>query len=260
GMPAPFVAPRTPFNAPLTTRRSLAFANMPLDDLKRIKNHFDVKLNDVVLAMAGGALRAYLEERGELPDAPLVGMIPVSVRSAEENDLIEAGTNKVSGMFTRLATTSADPVERIRLAGEYANQSKDHHQGIDANILRAYAEFAPGQALGSLMRMYTDRQMSGMHPPVFNAIISNVAGPNRPMYVLGGRVTAVYPMGPIFHGLGLNITVISVDGMLNVGLLSCPDLVSDLWDLVNGFQTQLDELLAVVAADLEKQDDEVTGE
>ncbi|EGD53606.1 WS/DGAT/MGAT family O-acyltransferase [Gordonia neofelifaecis] len=262
GMPAPFLAPRTRFNAPLTPRRNLAFAQMPLDDVKRVKDHFGVKVNDVVLAMAGGALREYLEARGELPEEPLVGLVPVSVRGVAEDDLIETGTNKVTGMFTRLATSVADPVERIRLAGKYADQAKGHHQGIDANILRSFAEFAPGNTLGSLMRVYTDRRLSGLHPPVFNAIISNVAGPNRPMYMLGARVSAVYPMGPIFHGLGLNMTVMSVDGRLNVGLLSCPDFAPDLWDLVQGFQTQLDELLAAVDADLAKEaeSDEDSGE
>ena len=262
GMPAPFLAPRTRFNAPLTTRRSLAFAQLPFDDVKRVKDHFGVKVNDVVLAIAGGALRDYLDARGELPGEPLVGLVPVSVRGTVENDLIVEGTNKVTGMFTRLPTSVADPVERIRLAGKYAKQAKGHHQGIDANILRGYAEFAPGNLMGSLMRLYTDRHLSGMHPPVFNAVISNVAGPDQPMYLLGARVDAVYPMGPIFHGLGLNITVMSVDGKLNVGLLSCPDLAADLWDLVRGFGTQLEALVAAVEAGLEteQQADEDSGE
>ncbi|WP_026919608.1 WS/DGAT/MGAT family O-acyltransferase [Gordonia shandongensis] len=246
GMPAPFLAPRTRFNAPLTARRTLAFAQLPLDDVKRVKDHYGVKVNDVVLAIAGGALREYLESRGELPAEPLVGLVPVSVRGAAEGDLVEAGTNKVTGMFTRLPTSVADPVDRIRVAGEYGRQAKGHHGGIDANIFRGYAEFAPGNVMGALMRMYVDRRLSGLHPPVFNAVVSNVAGPDRPMYLLGGRVEAVYPMGPIFHGLGLNITVMSSDGVMNVGLLSCPDLVPDLWDLVEAFGSQLDLLLATV--------------
>lgn len=262
GMPVPFLAPRTRFNAPLTARRSLAFAQLPLDDVKRVKDHFGVKVNDVVLAIVGGALREYFDALGELPDEPLVGLVPVSVRGAVENDLIVEGTNKVTGMFTRLPSSVADPVERMRLAGKYAEQAKDHHQAIDANILRGYAEFAPGNLMGSLMRLYADRSLSGLHPPVFNAIISNVVGPNMPMYLLGARVDAVYPMGPIFHGLGLNITVMSVDGKLNLGLLSCPDLASDLWDLVRGFGTQLHALVAAVDADLdrEQQSDEESGE
>src|SRR5690606_34922685 len=118
GMPVPFLAPRTRFNAPLTARRSLAFAQLPLDDVKRVKDHFGVKVNDVVLAIVGGALREYFDARGELPDEPLVGLVPVSVRGAVENDLTVEGTNKVTGMFTRLPSSVADPVERMRLAGK----------------------------------------------------------------------------------------------------------------------------------------------
>ncbi|WP_132993103.1 WS/DGAT/MGAT family O-acyltransferase [Gordonia zhaorongruii] len=248
GMPAPFLAPRTRFNAPLSPRRSLALTQLPLDDVKRVKNHFGVKMNDVVLALAGGALREYLDENGELPDEPLVGMVPVSVRGADEHDLVESGTNKVSGMFTRLPSQIADPVERLRVAGEYANQSKDHHQEIDANILRSYAEFAPGNTMGAVMRLYADRRMSGLHPPVFSTIVSNVAGPASKMYMLGALVEAVYPLAPIFHGLGLNITVFSSAGKLNVGLLTCSDIAPDIWAMARAFHDQLDLLLGEVEA------------
>lgn len=250
GMPAPFLAPRTRFNAPLTPRRSLALTQMPVAEVKRIKNHYGVKMNDVVLAMTGGALREYLADRDELPSDPLVGLVPVSVRGVDESDLVVTGTNKVTGMFTRLATTVADPVERIRVAGIYSSQAKAHHQEVDPNMLRAFAEFAPGNTLGALMRLYADRHLSGLHPPVFNTVISNVAGPAFDMYVLGGKVEGVYPLAPIFHGLGLNITVFSVADKLNVGLLTCADLTPDIWDLCDAFTRQLDELTAAVDAEI----------
>ncbi|GAC58795.1 hypothetical protein GOHSU_52_00030 [Gordonia hirsuta DSM 44140 = NBRC 16056] len=250
GMPAPFLAPRTRFNAPLTPRRSLALTQMPLAEVKRIKDHYGVKMNDVVLAMTGGALRQYLADRDELPTDPLVGLVPVSVRGAEEKDLVVAGTNKVTGMFTRLPTTVADPVERIRVAGIFAAQAKAHHRDVDPNMLRAFAEFAPGNTLGSLMRIYADRRLSGLHPPIFNTVISNVAGPPFDMYLLGAKVEGVYPLAPIFHGLGLNITVFSVADKLNVGLLTCADLTPDIWDLCDAFTDQLQELTAAVDADL----------
>ena len=256
GMPAPFLAPHTRFNAPLSARRTIALTQLPLADVKRVKDHFGVKMNDVVLAMAGGALRDYLSEHDELPDRPLVGMVPVSVRGAEEKDLVEAGTNKVTGMFTRLPTDVADPVERIRAARAYADQAKRHHEGIDANMLRAFAEFAPGNSLGALMRLYADRRLSVLHPPVFNAIISNVAGPNFPMYMLGARVEAVFPLAPIFHGLGLNMTVFSADGRLNVGLLTCTDLTPDIADMADAFHRQLDALLAAVEEDRDQESGE----
>ena len=249
GMPAPFLAPRTRFNAPLTPRRSLALSQVPVADVKRIKDHYGVKMNDVVLAITGGALREYLADRDELPEEPLVSMVPVSVRGSDESDLVVTGTNKVTGMFTRLPTTVADPVERIRVAGIYSKQAKAHHQEVDPNMLRAFAEFAPGNTLGALMRIYADRRLAGLHPPVFNAVISNVAGPPFDMYFLGGKVEGVFPLAPIFHGLGLNITVFSVGDKLNVGMLTCADLTPDIWDLCDAFTRQVAELSAAVDAE-----------
>ncbi|MCF8607686.1 wax ester/triacylglycerol synthase family O-acyltransferase [Gordonia sp. HY442] len=246
GMPAPFLAPHTRFNAPLSSRRSIALTQLPIADVKRVKDHFGVKMNDIVLALAGGALREYLQAHNELPDAPLVGLVPVSVRGAEEKDLVESGTNKVNGMFTRLPSNVADPLERIRVAREYASLSKAHFHEIDDNILRSFAEFAPGNSMGAIMRLYGDRRVAALHPPVFNAIISNVAGPSSEMYMLGGRVESVYPLAPIFHGLGLNMTVFSAGTELNVGLLTCTDLASDISAMARAFHDQLALLLDAV--------------
>ncbi|GAA1481271.1 wax ester/triacylglycerol synthase family O-acyltransferase [Gordonia sinesedis] len=242
-MPAPFQAPRTPFNAAITPHRVLALTQLSLDDVKRVKDRFGVKVNDVVLAMVGGALRDYLTEHDDLPDAPLVAMVPVSVHSADESELVVRGTNKVTGMFTLLPTDIDDPVARLEAAGEMARTSKDHHADIDANILRSWAQFAPGTTMSALMKLYGDRKLAAKHPPVFNVLVSNVAGPDFPLYFCGARVTAVYPLGPIFHGLGLNITVFSADGHLNIGVLGCTDLVPDAWEITHGFETQLKELL-----------------
>lgn len=243
-MPAPFRAPRTRFNAPITPHRTIAFTQLPLADVKKVKNRFGVKINDVVLALTGGVLRDYLLDRDELPSQPLVAMLPVSVHGADESDLVVGGTNKVTGMFTLLPTEIADPVERIEHAAEESRKSKAHHGEIDANLLRAWAQFAPGTTMSTVMKIYGNRGLSLKHPPVFNVLISNVAGPDFPLYFLGCRVTGVYPLGPIFHGSGLNITVFSADGQLNVGVLSCPDLVPDVWSIADGFADQLTELVA----------------
>ncbi|GAC68385.1 WS/DGAT/MGAT family O-acyltransferase [Gordonia soli] len=248
GMPAPFRAPRTRFNAPISPHRSIAITQVSLDDVKRVKNRFGVTVNDVVLALAGGALRSYLEDKDELPDRPLVGMVPVSVHGLDEKDLVVPGTNKVSGMFTLLPTDRPDPVERVEAAAELSRRSKAHHAEIDGNILRAWAQFAPGTTMANLMKLYGDRNLAASHPPVFNVLISNVPGPDFPLYFLGARVSAVYPLGPIFHGLGLNITVFSADGHLNIGILSCADHAPDVSVIANGFADQLKVLLEVCEA------------
>ena len=242
-MPLPFQAPGTPFNAPITPHRSLALTQLPLDDVKRVKDRYGAKINDVVLAIAAGALRSYLQNHGGLPDRPLVAMVPVSVHGSDETALVETGTNKVSGMFTQLATDVDDPVERVERAAELARRSKDHHADIDANILRAWAQFAPGEILQQLMKSYGGRKLSALHPPVFNVVVSNVPGPPLPLYYLGARVVGVYPLGPIFHGLGLNISVFSVDKSINVGLLGCTELVPDIDKLAHSFEDELAKLV-----------------
>ncbi|MFW0796599.1 wax ester/triacylglycerol synthase family O-acyltransferase [Gordonia sp. CPCC 205515] len=242
-MPAPFQAPRTRFNAPITPHRTIALTQLSLDDIKRVKDRFGVKVNDVVLAMVGGAMRRYLDEHGELPDAPLVGMVPVSVHGADERDLVVEGTNKVTGMFTLLPTDLDDPVERLEMAAEQSRKSKEHHADIDANILRAWAQFAPATTMSTAMKFYGDRKLSLRHPPIFNVLVSNVAGPDFPMYFLGSRVTAIYPLGPIFHGLGINVTVFSADGKLNVGILACTDHAPDVWEIAHAFDEELKQLL-----------------
>ncbi|EON34695.1 MULTISPECIES: WS/DGAT/MGAT family O-acyltransferase [Gordonia] len=243
-MPAPFRAPRTRFNAPITPHRSIAVTQLSLDDVKRVKDHFDVKLNDVVLAMVGGALRTYLLGHDELPDRPLVGMVPVSVHGADEKDLVVSGTNKVTGMFTLLSSDESDPVARLRKQAELSRTSKAHHAEIDANILRSWAQFAPGTTLSTVMKIYGDRNWASAHPPIFNVLVSNVAGPDFPLYFLGARVTGVYPLGPIMHGLGLNITVFSADGNLNIGIVGCTDQTPDPSAIADAFDDELKQLLA----------------
>lgn len=239
GMPAPFAAPRTVFNGPISPHRSISTTQLSLDDVKRVKNRFGVKVNDVVLAMVGGALREYLESRDDLPDQPLVAMVPVSVHGTDDRDLVVSGTNKVTGMFTELPTDVADPVTRLERAGELARRAKEHHSVIAANILRGWAQFAPGTTMSTLMKFYGDRKLSLNHPPVYNVTVSNVAGPDFSMYFCGARITAIYPLGPIFQGLALNITVFSVDGKLNLGILTCPDEVPDVDEIANAFESQL---------------------
>lgn len=242
-MPAPFQAPRTRFNAPITPHRTLALTQLSLGDLKRVKDRYGVKINDVVLALTGGAMRSYLSDHDELPEQPLVAMVPVSVHGADESDLVVGGTNKVTGMFTLLPTNVDDPVERIEQAAEQSRKAKNHHADIDANILRAWAQFAPGTTMSTIMKFYGERRLAMAHPPIFNVLVSNVAGPDFPLYFLGSRVTAVYPLGPIFHGLGLNITVFSADGHLNVGILACTDQAPDVWEIAHAFDEGLKQLL-----------------
>jgi WS/DGAT/MGAT family acyltransferase len=238
-MAPPFAAPKTAFNANVTGHRNVAFTQLDLEDIKTVKNHFNVKVNDVVMALVSGVLRKFLEDRGELPENSLVGMVPVSVH--EKSD--RPGRNQVSGMFSRLETHIKDPAERLKSIAAANSVAKQHSSAIGATLLQDWTQFAAPAVFGVAMRVYAASRLSGARP-VHNLVISNVPGPQVPLYYLGCEVKAMYPLGPIFHGSGLNITVMSLNGSLDVGIVSCPELLPDLWDMADDFTDALDELLA----------------
>ena len=238
-MAAPFNAPKTRFNANVTGRRNVAFAQLDLEDIKLVKNHFGVKVNDVVMALVSGVLRRFLLDSGELPDSSLVAMVPVSVHDKSDRP----GRNQVSGMFASLETNVDDPAQRIKAIAEANSLAKEHSSAIGATLLQDWTQFAAPAVFGIAMRVYARSNLSGARP-VHNLVVSNVPGPQVPLYFLGAEVKAMYPLGPIFHGSGLNITVMSLNGGLDVGLISCPDLLPDLRDMADDFQVALDELVA----------------
>lgn len=238
-MPSPFAAPQTPFNASITADRNVAFAQLDLADVKKVKDHFGVKVNDVVMALVSGVLRTFLLERGELPENTLVAMVPVSVHDRSDRP----GRNQVSGMFANLQTHVADPAERLTAIAEANVIAKDHSSAIGATLLQDWSQFAGPAVFGVAMRVYARTRLTESRP-VHNLVVSNVPGPQVPLYFLGAKVEAMYPLGPIFHGAGLNITVMSLNGKLNVGLISCPELLPDLWAMADGFGSGMAELLA----------------
>lgn len=236
-MAAPFSAPMTRFNAELTSARNIALVSMDLHGVKKVKNQFDVKVNDVVMALCAGALRGFLADRDELPDKPLIAVVPSSVHGQSDRP----GRNQLSGMFCNLHTDVEDPVERLQtIAGSNA-RAKEHSASLGPTLLMDLAQSISRGMFGWLLGLLSRTPLTGT--AIHNVVISNVAGPTETLYSGGAEVTALYPLGPIFHGSGLNITVMSLGDRLNVGIISCPQLVDDLWDLADRFEAELDELL-----------------
>ncbi len=238
-MASPFRAPQTAFNASVTGHRNIAYAQLDLEDIKKVKNHFNVKVNDVVMALVSGVLRQFLIDRGELPETSLVAMVPVSVHGRSDRP----GRNKVSGMFASLHTEIEDPAQRIKAIAEATSVAKEHSSAIAATLLQDWSQFAAPAVFGVAMRVYAGTRLTEARP-VHNLVLSNVPGPQEPLYFLGAEVKAMYPLGPIFHGSGLNITVMSLSGKLDIGLISCPELLPDLWNMADDFAVSMEELLA----------------
>ena len=241
-MAAPFAAPSTRFNASVTADRNVAFAQLDIDDVKKVKDRFNVTVNDVVMALCAAVLRWFLSDYGELPGRPLVAMVPVSVHDKSDRP----GHNQLSGMFCRLETQIGDPAQRLRAIARADDAAKNHSSAINPTLLQDWTQVAARAVFGAALRLVANSPL--IRKPVHNLIISNVPGPQVTLYFLGCEVTAIYPLGPLFHGCGLNVTVMSLNGKLNVGITSCPDLVPDLWRLADSFDVALEELLDCAAS------------
>ena len=236
-MAAPFAAPPTAFNGPFTRRRNVALTDVDLEDVKTVKNRFGVTLNDVVTALCAGALRQFLQHRGELPDSPMVASVPVSVHDKSDRP----GRNQTTWMMCRLETHIGDPAERLRIIAERNAAAKDHAASMGPTLLQDWTQVTGQTMFGAAMKLLPRIPLP--EKPPHNMVLSNVAGPPEQLYFLGCRLDGMYPLGPIIVGAGLNVTVMSLNGRLGVGIISCPDLVPDLWQLADAFPVALKELL-----------------
>ncbi|MEY2582159.1 MAG: diacylglycerol O-acyltransferase / wax synthase [Ilumatobacteraceae bacterium] len=229
-------APATPFNKAITAHRRFAIGSAPLDDVKAIKNRLGVSINDVVMAVCAGGLRRYLDKHGVLPTEPLVAMVPVSTRSGEEAD---KWTNRVSALLAALPTDVEDPVQRVLAMHETMNAAKQRFDLMPADLIMDFTQLAmPALATRAIRLVAATRIVDRVNPPM-NLVISNVPGPRQPLYAAGARMKHYYPVSTITDGQGLNITVQSYTDTLDFGLVSCRELVPDVWDLL---QFCLDEV------------------
>jgi WS/DGAT/MGAT family acyltransferase len=242
----PLTTPRTSLNAAITPHRRVAFSSISLEDAKRIKRACDTTLNDVVLAVCTGALRRYLLDGDELPDGPLVATVPVSTAPTDAN---RRGANKVSAMFVALPCHIADPVERLHSIREDTKGAKEEHNALGADVLLNWAEHATPNVFSAAARAYTRLKLADHHRPIHSLVISNVPGPDFPLYLAGAEMVAGFPLGPVMDGAGLNITVMSYRGVLNWGLMACAETVPRLADLARYVPDAIDELAS--AAKLE---------
>lgn len=236
----PTQAPRTPWNRPITPHRRFAYTTVSLDDAKTIRRAFGCTFNDVVMALCSGTLRRYLKHHKCLPDESLIAMVPVSVRSGSED---EAYQNRVSALLADLATNEKDPVKRLQRVQRSMTAAKESFAAIPAETLQDYTQFAPPAVAARAMRMYSRLRIADRMNPPFNLIISNVPGPNFPLYSAGARLEHFYPVSALADGQGLNMTVQSYNGNLDFGFIADRELVPDVWLMTDLLQESMAELL-----------------
>ncbi|MDQ1455909.1 MAG: diacylglycerol O-acyltransferase / wax synthase [Actinomycetota bacterium] len=235
----PFNTPRTPWNAPLTPHRRVAFATVPLDEVKAIKDAFGCTVNDIVLATATRALRHYLLGVDALPDRPLLAACPVSVRNDETADIDSA--NKVSAMFVSLPTHLDDVHEQVAHIRDATKGAKQEHHAVGARTLLDLGELAGPRSFGLASRLLGGLASRG--PVPINLVISNVPGPPFPLYLGGARLISLLPLGPPIEGAGLNITVLSYLDRIDWGFIACRELVPGLQDMAHAVEDAHHDLM-----------------
>ena len=232
-------APRTSFNRRISAHRRFAFGQLSLDDVKAIKKEHGFTVNDVVVTICTGAVRRWLIEHGELPADPLVAQIPVSVRTSEQ-----AGTygNRIMLMSAPIYTNLPDPIMRLRRTHEALAVMKERHRALPAELLQDANHFIPPAVFARAARATFALATSSPGRPTWNLVISNVPGPQFPLYCAGARLDANYPVSVVTDGMGLNMTVMSYCGRLDFGLVADRDQMPDLSRMIEWLTESLDEL------------------
>lgn len=240
--PARLEIPDTPWRGALSRGRAVAHADFDLAELKAIGATYGATVNDVVLAASAGALRRWLLERGALPEAPLVANVPVALPRTSP----EEGGNVISLLRIPLPTRFEDPVERLTRVCVETARAKSVHRAKGSNPYRRLTDFAlalvPPRVVTSAVGLYSRHGVADLHPPGWNVVISNVAGPRGELGLEGARLVGIHPFGPVQQGSGLNLTVMSAAGRLGLGVLSCAEKVPDPQAIARAFAEDVAEL------------------
>ena len=239
-------APPTPFNRSITPHRRFAMRSTALGNIKALKEATGCTVNDVVMAICTGALREYLLRHDALPEEPLRAMVPVSIRTGEEED---PWTNRVGAIIADLPTNCDDPLERLRRCHDAMNEAKRQMDVLPADDIAELAQVAPPLAATAAMRLQSRLRLADRMNLPTNVVISNVPGPRHALYFAGAKMTNYIPVSTIADDMGLNITVHSYLDRLDFGLIADRELIPDLWDLVDLHIDEIERLFEATGAE-----------
>jgi len=239
----PFTAPKTPINGIISAKRKWNTSILSLARVKALKNIMGCTLNDIILAICASALRKYLSEKKKLPKKPLVAMVPISTRDRGDSDM---SGNKLSAMLVQLATNIEDPLERLEKICQNTQRGKTYQGALGAKNLSNLAEAVPFGIANQAARLYSRFNLSKLHKPVFNVVITNVPGPTIPLYLQGHKLHSIMGMAPIIDGMGLIITVLSYHETITISptsdAVSMPDL-NVFSDMILESANELEEII-----------------
>jgi len=232
-------APASPFNVRIGPHRRFTWVRADLDQFKAIKDSLGGTVNDVVLAVVAGALGSYMRVHSNATDrVGLRAMVPVSIRADIERGALG---NRVAAMWATLPLGVTDPVQRLHAISEEMREVKQSGQAVGAEILTHLSGFAPPTIMAQAARLQARQRL-------FNLVVTNVPGPQFPLYLLGRELEAIYPMVPLAENTALGIAILSYNGQLNFGLVSDYDALADVELLADELRASIDELAAAAGA------------
>ena len=227
-------APPSPFNFDVGTHRRFAWVRASLADMKQVKNELGGTVNDVILASVAGALGRYLRSRGHSTEGlELRAMVPVSVRTADQRGTLG---NQVTAMMATLPVWCEDPKHRMEIVRESMGDLKESKQAVGAALLTQLADFAPPTIAGQAARLQSRQRF-------FNLVVTNIPGPQFPLYLMGRRMERIFPMVPLAKNQGVCIGIMSYDGQVNFGLIGDYDGLTDLDDIATDLEDSIEELI-----------------
>ncbi|MEH6519378.1 MAG: wax ester/triacylglycerol synthase family O-acyltransferase [Halioglobus sp.] len=233
--------PRTRFNTSVSPYRVFDVASFQLDDIRRIKNSLElVTVNDVALTIVGGALRKYLESKNELPEESLVAMAPINVRTEDKKG---TGGNQVSQMKVLLRSDIEDPKARLLAVNEGSRAAKELTEAIGAKTMTDYTKFTPSSLTATAARLASSMGIADRGTPIANCTVTNVPGPQIPLYFTGAKLLSNYGLGPAIDGGGLFHIVNSYCGEFSVSISCCRVMMPDPAFYANCIRESHDELL-----------------
>jgi diacylglycerol O-acyltransferase len=236
GLPGAGGAPRSPLNVPIGPHRRFAWVEGDLAQFKAIKNALGGTVNDVVLAVVTGALRTHLQREGhDVAELELKAMVPMSIRADAERGALG---NRVTTMYAPLPVYAEDALERFAIVHAAMAGLKESGQAVGAEVLTSLTGFAPPTVLAQAARLQGAQRF-------FNVTVTNVPGPQFPLYLLGRRLRAIYPQVPLAKNTALGIAIMSYDGALDFGLLSDYDALPELGRLAGDLEAAIDQLATV---------------
>jgi WS/DGAT/MGAT family acyltransferase len=233
------VAPSSPFNVKIGPHRRFTWVRGDLQEFKAVKNALGGTVNDVVLAAVAGALGRHLRLHDRPTEAVVLkAMVPVSVRADVERGALG---NRVAAMWAPLPVGIADPIQRLLTISAAMDGIKDSGQAVGAQVLTELSGFAPPTIMAQAARLQARQRL-------FNVVVTNVPGPQFPLYMLGRRLEAAFPMVPLAENQALGIAIMSYDGQLNFGLNADYDALADLEVLADELRASIEELVAAAGA------------